>query len=92
MKSQGNGVHPTGMHDMEGTKPRALRRTIRFLSAFLYALLCTTCLWIGAAHAQISYVHDANGRVVAVTQSDGTVLQYSYDTLRITVPGRVLRS
>ena len=45
------------------------------------ALYCTVLLWSGMTHAQTTYVHDANGRVVAVTQSSGTSTQYSYDTL-----------
>jgi len=37
---------------------------------------------MGGAHAQsTSYVYDANGRVVAVTASNGTSVQYSYNTL-----------
>jgi YD repeat-containing protein len=39
-------------------------------------------LGIGEAHAQsTSYVYDANGRVVALTASNGTSVQYSYNTL-----------
>ena len=44
-------------------------------------LCCTALLWLGITHAQTTYVRDANGRVVAVTQSNGTSVQYSYDTL-----------
>jgi YD repeat-containing protein len=45
-------------------------------------LLSSVTLWVGAAQAQsTSYVYDANGRVVAVTSSTGTSVQYSYDTL-----------
>ncbi|KVN04825.1 hypothetical protein WT08_22200 [Burkholderia sp. MSMB1552] len=36
----------------------------------------------GIVHAQSTrYVYDANGRVVAVTQSSGTTTQYGYDAL-----------
>ncbi|WP_158628931.1 IPT/TIG domain-containing protein [Dyella choica] len=39
-------------------------------------------LGLGEASAQsTSYVYDANGRVVAVTASNGTSVQYSYNTL-----------
>jgi YD repeat-containing protein len=45
-------------------------------------LLCAALLCVGAAQAQsIQYVHDANGRLVAVTASNGTSVQYGYDTL-----------
>ena len=44
-------------------------------------LCCAALLWLSMTHAQTTYVRDANGRVVAVTQSNGTSVQYSYDTL-----------
>lgn len=45
-------------------------------------LLCSALLWASLVQAQsTSYVYDANGRVVAVTASNGTSVQYSYDTL-----------
>ena len=45
-------------------------------------LLCSAVLWASAAQAQsTSYVHDANGRVVAVTANNSTSVQYSYNTL-----------
>ncbi|WP_325432472.1 IPT/TIG domain-containing protein, partial [Dyella sp.] len=55
--------------------PQSRRRS--WFQAGLFALL----LCMGAAQAQTTYVHDASGRVVAVTQSDGTTQQYTYDTL-----------
>ena len=45
------------------------------------AVCCTALLWLGISQAQTTYVHDANRRVVAVTQSNGTTVQYSYDAL-----------
>lgn len=52
-----------------------------FLRLFACWLLCGITIWFGAAQAQTTYVHDANGRVVAVTQNDGTTAQYTYDAL-----------
>jgi len=49
--------------------------------AWTYTWISLFLLCAGAVHAQTTYVHDANGRVVAVTQSDGTTQQYTYDTL-----------
>ncbi len=44
-------------------------------------LCCTLLLWLVTLHAQTTYVRDADGRVVAATQSNGTSVQYSYDAL-----------
>ena len=52
-----------------------------FHAIFKRILCCIALLGFGMTHAQTSYVHDANGRVVAVTQSNGTTTQYSYDAL-----------
>ncbi|GLQ90969.1 IPT/TIG domain-containing protein [Dyella flagellata] len=44
--------------------------------------MCSVVLGLGEAGAQSThYVYDANGRVVAVTASNGTSVQYSYNTL-----------
>ena len=50
-------------------------------SASRRILCCALLLWLVTLHAQTTYVRDANGRVVAVTQSSGTSTQYSYDAL-----------
>ena len=60
---------------------RVSRRPYTVFYSLIHWLVCSMLLWLGAAHAQTSYVHDANGRVVAVTQSNGTTVQYGYDAL-----------
>ncbi|ARL21137.1 hypothetical protein BOC47_00665 [Burkholderia pseudomallei] len=45
-------------------------------------MLCLVQLAWGITHAQSTgYVYDANGRVVAVTASNGTSVQYTYNSL-----------
>ena len=57
-------------------------RSGRYVLVSVFWLLCSVLLGMGGAHAQsTSYVYDANGRVVAVTASNGTSVQYSYNTL-----------
>ena len=73
-ESENNGEHVS-------IGRRTLRQPGMFLRALTGWLLCGTLLWFGLAQAQTSYVHDANGRVVAVTQSNGTTVQYTYDAL-----------
>ena len=52
------------------------------LLIWILMLLCALAFGAGAAQAQsISYVRDANGRVVAVTANNGNSAKYSYDTL-----------
>lgn len=81
MESQGNGKRAWLVGVIAQTWQRAYRhyddawRGVRAPIA-----LCAALLWIGLAHAT-SYVYDANGRVVAVTQSNGNVAQYNYDAL-----------
>ena len=49
---------------------------------WIIALLCALALGAGTVQAQsINYVHDANGRVVAVTAHSGGSVQYSYNVL-----------
>ena len=57
-------------------------RSGRHLLLWAFWLLYSVVLGVGEAHAQsTSYVYDANGRVVAVTASNGTSVQYGYNTL-----------
>jgi len=51
------------------------------LAFFAWLLFFCASVGLDGAHAQTAYVHDANGRIVAVTQSDGTTQQYTYDAL-----------
>lgn len=81
MESQGNGKRAS----RAGTVAQTLMRTYRqhggtWRRCCARITLFVAFLWIGLAHAT-SYVYDANGRVVAVTQSNGQVAQYNYDAL-----------
>ncbi len=68
-------------HTRRGSLARR-RETWRRLVASTIWLLCSALLWSGAAHAQSTgYVYDANGRVVATTVSNGSSVQYSYNSL-----------
>jgi hypothetical protein len=54
----------------------------RWLVTWVTLLLSGMVLWTSVVDAQsTNYVHDANGRVVAVTANNGTSVQYSYDSL-----------
>ncbi|GLQ45759.1 hypothetical protein GCM10007862_08100 [Dyella lipolytica] len=83
MESWGNRRHAAGVADKarNGIGHQVLRQSSAFLRALSGWLLCGAMLWLAIAHAQTSYVRDANGRVVAVTQSNGTSVQYGYDAL-----------
>jgi len=57
-------------------------RSGRHLLILAFWLLCSAVLGMGSAHAQsTSYVYDANGRVVAVTATNGTSVPYIYNAL-----------
>ncbi|MFC5742159.1 IPT/TIG domain-containing protein [Dyella tabacisoli] len=61
---------------------KVLGRRCGFFHTLARGLVCAGVLWAEVALAQSSsYVYDANGRVVAVTQSNGASAQYSYDTI-----------
>lgn len=61
---------------------RSQQRVFAKQSVLLSLVMIVVVLWMSVAHAQTSsYVYDANGHVVAVTQSNGTTAQYTYDTL-----------
>ena len=65
-----------------GISLRRPSRSSAIIKVLTCWLLCSALLWLGAVQAQTtSYVHDANRRVVAVTQSNGTTVQYGYDAL-----------
>lgn len=70
----GNQIHRSGL--ARGC------RSGRHLLVLAFWLLCSTVFGIGMVHAQsTNYVYDANGRVVAVTSTNGTSVPYSYNTL-----------
>ena len=79
MESQGS-ESAVGRFDLCNALQRAQRYICR-IDVLLRASIFIAIAWIGVAQAQTTYVHDANGRVVAVTQSSGTTQQYTYDTL-----------
>ncbi len=81
MESQGNGKRAVGLGCVAGTSKRTfLSKGGGWLRLCKHLVLCTAFLWLGLAHAT-SYVYDANGRVVAATQSNGTTAQYTYDAV-----------
>jgi YD repeat-containing protein len=74
MESQGNVVKDAGAD--ERRRPHRSR-----VSTIVRVLLWSVLLFVlGVAHAT-SYVYDANGRVVAVTQNTGVSAQYTYDAV-----------
>jgi YD repeat-containing protein len=74
MESQGNDV-------MDASTDTFRKRGSKRISTVMRVLLWSTLLFLlGVAHAT-TYVYDANGRVVAVTQSTGASAQYTYDSL-----------
>jgi large repetitive protein len=79
MESRCNGwaTHVDGTWHVRGRPPRI--RDSFFCLAWLIVFFLFA--WIDAAQAQTTYVYDANGRVVAVTQGNSTAEQYTYDTL-----------
>ena len=83
MESLGNSMRAVGGNqDGPDVRERLRRRLDRWFRANLIGLLCLMLLAGGIAHAQSTrHVYDANGRVVAVTQSNGSSAQYTYDAL-----------
>ncbi|WP_369149041.1 IPT/TIG domain-containing protein, partial [Burkholderia pseudomallei] len=82
MESQGNGrpVVDSGQDGLS-VRERLRRQRDRWFRAGLIGLL-GLLLAGGIVHAQSTrYVYDANGRVVAVTGSDGSSAQYGYNSL-----------
>jgi YD repeat-containing protein len=78
MESQGSRAHSAGVAgELQQVPSRTCASRGRPLARWLLwaGLLC-----LGVAQAT-SYVYDANGRVVAVTQSTGVSAQYTYDAL-----------
>ena len=57
------------------------RRLTTYFRTLIQMLFYSALLWIGTSQAQTTYTRDANGRVVAVTQGNGTTAQYTYDAL-----------
>jgi len=54
----------------------------RQLTTWAVWLLCGVMFWAGTVQSQsTSYVHDANGRVVAVTANNSASVQYGYSAL-----------
>lgn len=84
MESQGNSGRAgvTSRYGLAALRPRDGCRA-KALSLFgAWCLFLSLFLWIGMALAQsTNYAYDANGRVVAVTQKDGTSVEYTYDAL-----------
>ena len=83
MELQGNGRRVVdGSLEGSSVRERLRRRLDRWFRVSLIGLLCVMVLAGGIVHAQSTrYAYDANGRVVAVTQSNGTTTQYGYDAL-----------
>ena len=83
MESLGNGRQVVdGGLDGSSIRERLQRPLDRWFRASLIGLIGPMLLAGGIVHAQSTrYVYDANGRVVAVTQSNGTTNRYSYDAL-----------
>lgn len=81
MGTQGNGSRVSAISGGEAAREWracAFAKLSRFLSLLVIAIV----LWTSAARAQTTnYTYDADGRVVAVTQNNGTTAQYTYDTL-----------
>ena len=74
MESQGNAVkNASGRPQGRPTRSRACQ-------AMRWVVWGLLLLMLGVAHAT-SYVYDANGRVVAVTQNSGVSATYTYDTV-----------
>jgi YD repeat-containing protein len=74
MESQGNDVVDAGARKV------VWRDTKRIVALARVFLCCTLLFLLGVANAT-TYVYDANGRVVAVTQTTGASAQYTYDAL-----------
>ena len=74
MESQGNDVVDVGADPFRKREKKRIPAMVRVL------LWSTFLLLLGVAHAT-TYVYDANGRVVAVTQSSGISAQYTYDAI-----------
>lgn len=83
MESLGNGRWMAdGGLDGSSVRERFRRQLDRWFRASLIGLLCLTLLASSVLHAQTSsYVYDANGRVVAITATNGTSVQYGYNSL-----------
>ncbi|QAU23069.1 glutamate synthase [Dyella sp. M7H15-1] len=83
MESLGNGRWEVDGAPFGSSASPSRRRWIdRWFHAGVTGLLCFLLLASGGLSAQTShYVYDANGRVVAVTASNGTSVQYGYNTL-----------
>lgn len=83
MESLGNGRRVVdGGLGRSSARERLRHPFDRWFRASLMGLLGLLLLAGGIAHAQSTrYVYDANGRVVAVTASSGTSVQYGYNTL-----------
>ena len=81
MESLGNGRWVEGRTQSGSSDSNYLRRGIdRWFHAL--GVLCLLLLASSVVRAQTSgYVYDANGRVVAVTATNGTSVPYSYNTL-----------
>ncbi|CAJ7324169.1 IPT/TIG domain protein [Burkholderia pseudomallei] len=85
MESLGNGKWGAedARHGSSTSKYRRRRRwTDRWFRASAIGMLCLLLLASSVVRAQTSgYVYDANGRVVAVTATNGTTVPYGYNTL-----------
>ncbi|HTV85599.1 MAG TPA: IPT/TIG domain-containing protein, partial [Dyella sp.] len=79
MESQGSRRATRRIHVRQALRRWSYRTSA--LSLFAWVLVFCASVGLDGAHAQTTYVHDADGRVVAVTQSTGTTQQYTYDTL-----------
>ncbi|KGX70127.1 hypothetical protein Y026_936 [Burkholderia pseudomallei TSV28] len=81
MKSHESGPRTTDHRQgISMMRRHFLRQLDRLFHVTLIGMLCFMA-W-GMAHAQSTrYVYDANGRVVAVTATSGTSVQYGYNTL-----------
>lgn len=81
MGTQGNGSRVSAIRG--GVATWGLRQNaFAKLSTVLSLLMIVIALWTSTVRAQTTnYVYDADGRVVAVTQNNGTTAQYTYDTL-----------
>lgn len=81
MGTQGNGSRVSAIRGDEAARGWP-QRAFAKLSSFLGLVMVVAALWSSAVRAQTSnYVYDADGRVVAVTQNNGTTAQYTYDAL-----------
>ncbi|EDS87487.1 glutamate synthase domain 2 [Burkholderia pseudomallei S13] len=82
MELQGNGGVMVHGGNGSGIGQRLRRRLDRLVRGSLIGWLCLMQLAWGITYAQSAgYVYDANGRVVAVTASNGTSVQYTYNSL-----------